>query len=107
MPIIVGRHAQEILTKEARQYLESVGELLKIIVHSRGIHAVHQYSRIGFWFILPRTNSDNHNHLKLLLDVLEKAGVVSNDKFILPNVGGVWHDSKDPRAIVLVPHQAS
>ena len=106
-PIIVAGHAQEILTKEARQYLDSVGNLLKVIVHSRGIHAVHKYTRIGFWFILPRTNCDPHNYFKCLCDVLERSGVVSNDKFILPNVGGVWHDSKDPRAIVLVPHQAS
>ena len=65
-PIFRGGRPMEILTKEARQYLEAVGTELRLLVQSKHIPCVYKYERIQFWFILPRTNSDNHNFFKVL-----------------------------------------
>ncbi len=54
---------------------------------------IETYAYVDLWFILPRTNCDAHNYGKILFDAMQLGGVVTNDKFILPRVMGVWHDT--------------
>lgn len=40
---------------------------------------------------------DSHNMLKILLDLLEKAGIYTNDKFALPRIMDFQLDRSNPR----------
>jgi len=102
----MGRHCQNILTKEARLYISDMGMALKAWMRAEKIKPIASYTYVDLWFILPRTNCDAHNYGKVLFDALEVGGIVTNDKFIMPRVMGVWHDSK-PMVIVKIPDPVS
>ena len=93
-PVRMGGMCREILTSEARDYIRSVGLALKLWARAEKLQPIDAYSRVDFWFILPRTNCDAHNYGKVLFDAMEAGGLVTNDKYILPRVMGVWHDAK-------------
>lgn len=99
-PVVMGRFAREILTKEARDYIANVSRALWLWAKTVKIAPVQNYRKIDIWFILPRTTCDAHNYGKVLFDAIELSGLVTNDKYILPNIRGVWHDSKAAAAIV-------
>lgn len=98
----MGRRCRNILTKEARLYISTMGMALKSWAGEKRIQPISAYTYVDLWFILPRTNCDAHNYGKVLFDALEVGGIVTNDKFIMPRVMGVWHDS-DTQAIVKIP----
>jgi hypothetical protein len=100
-PVRMGSLCREVLTKEARQYIASVGMYLKLWARAEKFRPIDAYSFVDLWFILPRTNCDAHNYGKVLFDALEVGGVVTNDKYILPRVMGVWHDAKAEVAVKL------
>lgn len=93
-PVRMGSICREVLTKEARQYIATVGMELRLWARAEKFRPIDAYSFVDLWFILPRTNCDAHNYGKVLFDALEAGGVVTNDKFILPRVMGVWHNAK-------------
>lgn len=93
-PVRMGGVCREVLTKEARQYISSVGMDLRLWARAEKFRPIDAYSFVDLWFILPRTNCDAHNYGKVLFDALQAGGVVTNDKYILPRVMGVWHDAK-------------
>ncbi len=93
-PVRMGRNCRDILTKEAREYISAVGVELRMMMRRAKLKPIDGYAYVDLWFILPRTNCDAHNYGKVLFDALEKGCVVTNDKFILPRVMGVWHDAK-------------
>lgn len=100
-PVRFGRRCQNILTKEARAYIQAMSMALKLWVNKVGFMPIDDYIWIDLWFVLPRTNCDAHNYGKVLFDAMEDGGVVTNDKFILPRVMGVWHDAQAEVAIKL------
>ena len=99
-PVRMGGMCREILTPEARNYIQSVGLALKLWARAEKFQPIDTYSWVDLWFILPRTNCDAHNYGKVLFDALEAGGIVTNDKFILPRVMGIWHDAKNPLVVV-------
>lgn len=99
-PVRMGRFCREILTAEARDYIQNVGTALKWWRRRSGFKTIASYSPAEFWFVLPRTTCDSHNYFKVLMDALEAGEVVENDKFILPLVRGVWHDAKNPEVVI-------
>ena len=99
-PVRMGGVCREVLTKEARQYISSVGMDLRLWARAEKFRPIDAYSFVDLWFILPRTNCDAHNYGKVLFDALQAGGVVTNDKFILPRVMGIWHDAKNPQVVV-------
>lgn len=101
-PVRMGRNCRDILTQEARAYISSVGFELRMLMRREKLQPIESYAYIDLWFILPRTNCDAHNYGKVLFDAMEEGSVVTNDKFILPRVMGVWHDSK-PEVIAKIP----
>ena len=93
-PVRMGRLCRDILTAEARDYIRSVGLALKLWARFEQFRPIDSYCRLDLWFILPRTNCDAHNYGKVLFDAMEAGGIVTNDKYILPRVMGVWHDAR-------------
>jgi Holliday junction resolvase RusA-like endonuclease len=100
-PVRMGGICREVLTKETRQYISSVGMDLRLWARAEKFRPIDAYVFVDLWFILPRTNCDAHNYGKVLFDALETGGIVTNDKFILPRVMGLWHDSKSEVAVKL------
>lgn len=105
-PVRMGRNCRDILTQEARTYIGSVGFELRMLMRREKLQPIESYAYVDLWFILPRTNCDAHNYGKVLFDAIEEGGVVTNDKYILPRVMGVWHDSK-PEVIAKFPLKRS
>ena len=99
-PVRMGSLCREVLTKEARQYIATVGMGLRLWARAEKFRPIDGYSFVDLWFILPRTNCDAHNYGKVLFDALQAGGIVTNDKFILPRVMGVWHDAGNPQVVV-------
>ena len=99
-PVRMGGQCREVLTREARQYISTVGMELRLWARAEKFRPIDAYSFVDLWFILPRTNCDAHNYGKVLFDALQAGGVVTNDKFILPRVMGIWHDAKNPQVVV-------
>ena len=98
-PVRFGHRCQNILTKEARDYIRAMGMALKLWAIKTKFAPIADYAWVDFWFVLPRTTCDAHNYGKVLFDALETGGIVTNDKFILPRVMGVWHQA--PGEIVI------
>lgn len=106
-----GAYCRQILTKEARDYIATVGMELRLWARAEKFRSIDAYSFVDLWFILPRKNCDAHNYCKVLFDALEAGGIVTNDKYILPRVMGVWHDAKAgiilklPRFMIEIPNK--
>lgn len=103
-PVRMGRFCREILTAEARDYIAAVGAHLRYWAKANKFKTINTFTKIPIWSILPRTNCDTHNYGKVLWDTLEVGGVVSNDKYILPDYRGISYDAKKPELIVFLPN---
>ena len=79
-----------------------VGNELRALMLREKFKPIDGYAYVDLWFILPRTNCDAHNYGKVLFDAMQYGGLFTNDKFILPRIMGVWHDSK-PEVIAKLP----
>ncbi len=101
-PVRMGRNCRSILTQEAREYIRAVGLELKSLMKRERFMPIEGYAYVDLWFILPRTNCDAHNYGKILFDAMQLGGVVTNDKFILPRIMGVWHAAQG-EAVVKIP----
>ena len=101
----MGAFCRQILTKEARDYIDVVGAALRIWARSNKFKPMADYAKVEVWFILPRTSCDASNYGKVLFDAMEAGGIVTDDRYILPCVSGVWHDTKTPQAIVKLVSQ--
>ncbi len=105
-PIRVGRYAQMRNTDKANDYIASVSAQLRPLINRAmqewGWKPVTYWRGIDLWVILPRASADCHNYGKVLFDALEAGGVTFNDKYLIPNYRGIWHDTKTPVVVVLV-----
>ena len=99
----MGKFARSILTEEARSYIEIIGTQLRYWAKAAKFQPIDEYAFLDMWFILPRTNADASNYGKVLFDTLERGGIFTNDRYILPRWMGVYHNAKDPQAIVKLP----
>ena len=86
-----------ILSSEARQWLEEAHLIVWVFCKNNKITPIGVYFHLDLAFFVPRSNSDSHNYLKLLMDALEQGGLVVNDKFIMPRIQNVKIDNKRPR----------
>lgn len=59
---------------------------IRVALKNMDFHPINDYAKFDFWFFLKNPRYDTHNGLKVMCDMLEKAGAVTNDRFILPNV---------------------
>lgn len=100
MPIRIGRMTRLMLTKDSRNYMTVWSRHLWLWAKQERFAPITGYQVVPMWFILPTRSADNHNYFKVFFDMLEKAGVVTDDKFFIPQVRGLWFDRKDPRVII-------
>lgn len=85
---------------EADDYIEGVGRRLLYWRIGARFQPITDYRVIELWFILPRTSCDCHNYGKILFDAMQKGKVVVNDRYLIPRIMGIFHDSKDPHVAV-------
>lgn len=101
----MGRYSRLVLTQDARDYVASVSAQLRPLVEQAvkewGWKPITYWRGIELWTILPRTSADCHNYGKVLFDALEAGGVTFNDRYLIPNYRGIWHDTKATGVIVL------
>lgn len=102
MPVRMGGHCQNILTKVARDYIENVGAQLAAWRVNMGFKPREGYFYFDYWIILPRTNADPSNYDKVLLDTFQRGGIITNDRYALPRVMGVGYNSKRPEVTVRI-----
>lgn len=101
MPVRFGkRSVRQILTTEARNYLSKIGFSLKKWREGEPrFKPVSTYHGIELWVIMPRRSCDPTNYEKVLFDALQKGGIVTNDRYLMPNYRGIAFDAKDPQVI--------
>lgn len=90
------------LTDEAKGYLNNALALRvgwKMVMG----RPLEDYTEFRFTFFMENMAYDTHNGLKLACDMIEKSGLILNDKFILPQVAMPLHAPGDPRAIIEFP----
>ena len=87
------------LTRAAREYLAGA-EKLRIQSFRYFNNPIIDFTNFEFKFYLARANYDCHNGLKLACDLLERAGIVSNDRFILPQIQKPEIDKSQPRLVI-------
>lgn len=83
--------------------MKSVGFALSLWFKTTKCKPIAYWTVLEFWFILPRANADCHNYFKTVLDTMEQAGIVTDDRYVLPRVMGIAFDSKAPAIIVKIP----
>lgn len=91
------------LSKEARDYLQTVPLALWSFRHSRGLKPIDKPTEINVWMVLPRRSCDAHNYIKILFDALQKGTIVTNDSLITERYRGIAYDTKEPSVVVEVP----
>ena len=92
-----------ILTTKARDYMSWVRLKAGAWLKAQGIAKISTRTDVSLWMVLPNRNCDPHNYEKVLFDALEKAGVCTNDKHLLPRYRGIEYDTKETCIVVEVP----
>lgn len=91
------------LTPEARAYLRDIGTNLSFVrktLARLGYRPMSSWTWVGFWFVLPRTACDVHNYFKVLCDALNEGWLVTDDRYIYPDLQGVGYDPKAPCVVL-------
>jgi len=74
-----------VKTSEAREYEDHI-PFIRMALKIAGVKMHRDYVPVDFWFTLKNLRYDTHNGLKIMCDVLEKSGLVTDDRFILPQI---------------------
>jgi hypothetical protein len=97
----MGRHAQNILTREARDYISTAAAWLMAWRRSEPrFRPISEQSYLDYWVLTPRSNADPHNYDKVFFDALERGGIVTDDKYLLPRLLGSYAHSPEPTMIL-------
>lgn len=91
---------RRILSKEGREYIYTYSQYVKKSLQDMSHVALDTYTHVDCYWYLPRKNCDSHNYEKGLWDMLQQAGFVTNDKYIMGRTQEVHFDSKNPRVII-------
>jgi Holliday junction resolvase RusA-like endonuclease len=88
---------QKIYKQETRDYYEYNTLVLGNWVKTHHVKPVAKYEYFDMKFFLKNSSMDSHNLKKVAFDLLEKAGVVENDKWILDRTQSIEIDKENPR----------
>lgn len=91
---------RRILTQEGRWYIYTYAMKVKADLKKAGHTPIDEYFHLDLDWFLPRRNCDSHNYVKGLMDMLEKAGLMTNDRYVMPRTQSVQLDTKNPRVII-------
>jgi len=94
---------QKVYKREGKEYLTENELVVRKFMKDHRLETFSDYIYLDLYFILPRTNADSHNYKKLLFDVLEHGGLITNDKFIMDRTQAIGFDPKNPRVVILLP----
>jgi len=83
-----------------RSPLEVGPPALVYIKKALGLTPVDEYTINEIWIVMGRSNADCHNYFKIAYDCLESAGIVTDDKYLIPRVQGIGHDGKNPTIVM-------
>lgn len=89
----------KVYTKEANAWREHALYILK--PHIKRTHDEKVIIELYYYFPDARRR-DTHNTLKILCDVLEEAGLVTDDRYLLPRVMNYEIDRQNPRIEIIV-----
>jgi len=89
-----------LLSKSARLYFAQIVPALVYIKKALGLTPVDEYTINEIWIVMGRSNADCHNYFKIAYDCLESAGIVTDDKYLIPRVQGIGHDGKNPTIVM-------
>lgn len=76
---------------------------LRTFARVMGYEAIKRTVYLDLWVVLPNRRRDPSNCDKALCDVLQHAGLVVNDRLLLPRYQGVGYDAERPGVTVLLP----
>lgn len=91
---------KRILSVEGRDYIYVYSFYVKKTLQDMGHVPFDDYVNVDIDWYLPRKNCDSHNYEKGLWDMLQQAGFVTNDKYIMGRTQSVSFDAKNPRSII-------
>ncbi len=91
---------QKFYKSDAKNYLAINTMVVKSFVNKNKIIPFSNYFYLDMYFWLPRQNSDSHNFLKLLMDVLEHGTLVENDKWIMNRTQEIKVEKENPRVLM-------
>lgn len=89
-------------TKTKRWLSETERGLRQWFLLSKHPGPIDEYTFVDLWFVLPRSNADNHNYMKVLFDAVQNSEVFADDRYIIPRVWGVGHDTKNPSVVMRI-----
>ena len=90
-------------TESLTAYQARVVPALRMFRSMSKYPALARVAYLDLWVVLPNRRRDPSNCTKALLDVLEHAGLVVNDRLLLPRYQGVGYDAERPGVTVLLP----
>ena len=88
---------QKIYKPDVRTYYEVNTLVLQNWCKLHYIKPVTEMTHFDMEFFLPNKLADAHNYLKITCDLLQKAGIVENDKWIMTRIQKVDYDKANPR----------
>lgn len=92
-----GKHVQMFYAKPSKDWFAIAGPIIQSYVSKHKFKGFDNYTYVDMHIYLRRSNADSHNYFKILFDGMEKFGMFTNDKFIMPRVQEIDVDTKDPR----------
>lgn len=88
---------QKVYKKDAMDYLQNVSVYVKNQYKGPQLK---DYTYLDMEFFMSRKNADSHNYKKLIFDMLQWAGVVEDDRYIMDRTQSIKIDTKNPRVII-------
>lgn len=99
---IRGRNMR-ILNKYANDWYKDALEKTIVYMQESGWQTADEKTILELYFYYPNSRlRDSHNTLKILLDLLERGGIYSNDKYALPRVMDFQLDKGNPRVEIIL-----
>lgn len=99
---IRGRNMR-ILNKYANDWYKDALEKTTVYMQESGWQTADEKTILELYFYYPNARlRDSHNTLKILLDLLERGGIYSNDKYALPRVMDFTIDKGNPRVEIIL-----
>jgi crossover junction endodeoxyribonuclease RusA len=104
---IRGRNIR-VLKKHANEWFIDSLKLIKDYVFMTKWETINEKIILELYFYYPNNRlRDSHNTLKILLDVLEKGEIYSNDKYALPRVMDYEVDKNNPRVEIFFKNKGA
>ena len=99
---IRGRNMR-ILNKYANDWYKDALEKTIVYMQESGWQTADEKTILELYFFYPNSRlRDSHNTLKILLDLLERGGIYTNDKYALPRVMDFQLDKGNPRVEIIL-----